>query len=95
MERIALRVLLAVLLVGVGWSVGQAQGSGPNFEIRIDAPEGRTNVECVRGCQLSWVERMVPENVKPEKTTFTYSCSNSANGRCGSGRIGGWIVKPQ
>jgi hypothetical protein len=35
---------------------------------------------------------MVPGTVEPpNETTFTYGCSNSANARCGSGRIGGWL----
>ena len=91
MARIMGRLLLAVVLIGMGWTIGRAQGSVPNFELRIDAPEGQTNIECVRGCQLAWIERMAPGTVAPNKTTFTYSCSNSPDGRCGSGRIGGWI----
>ena len=92
MTRIALRGLLVVTLVGIGWATGRAQGTATDFEIRIDAPEGKTNVECVSGCRLAWVERMVPGTVpKPEATTFWYGCSNGTNGRCQSGRIGGWI----
>ncbi len=93
MKRITARLLLAVGLIGFGWAVGRAQGSLPDFEIRIDAPEGRTNVECVRGCQLAWIERMVPGTVTPNLTTFTYSCSNSGTSRCASGRVGGWIKR--
>lgn len=93
MKRNAMRLLLAVGLIGMGWVAGRAQGSVPDFELRIDAPEGRTNVECVRGCQLAWVERMVPGTVTPNETTFTYTCSNSGTARCGSGRIGGWVKR--
>jgi hypothetical protein len=93
MKRAALRLLVAIALVAMGWTIGQAQGSDPSFELRIDAPIGRTNVECVRGCQLAWVERAVPGTVSPNKATFTYMCSNSPSGRCESGRIGGWITR--
>jgi hypothetical protein len=93
MIRIAAKLFVAAALVAGGWSVGRAQGTLHDFEIRIDAPEGKTTVECVKGCQLAWVERMVPGTVKPERTTFEYGCSNSPSGRCGSGRIGGWLVK--
>ena len=81
MKRITVRLLLAVGTVQV------------YFEIRSDAPEGRTNVECVRGCQLAWIERMVPGTVTPNQPTFTYSCSNSGTSRCASGRVGGWIKR--
>jgi hypothetical protein len=92
MARLAIRALLVVTLFGMGWAAGRAQGSVPDFEIRIDAPEGKTHVECVTGCRLAWVERMVPGTVpKPQPTTFSYECSNSRTGRCESGRIGGWI----
>jgi hypothetical protein len=93
MKRTASRLVVAAALIGIGWTVGRAQGSVPDFELRIDAPEGRTNVECVRGCQLAWVERMVPGTVTPDKTTFTYACGNSSGARCQSGRIGGWIAR--
>jgi hypothetical protein len=93
MARVALRGLLVAALIGVGWVAGRAQGTGPDFVIRIDAPEGKTNVECVSGCQLAWVERMVPESVTPNSTTFNYGCSNSPSARCSSGRVGGWIKK--
>ena len=93
MKRFTVRLLLAVGLLGLGWAAGRAQASVPDFEVVIDAPEGKTHIECVRGCQLAWVERMVPGTVTPNSATFWYGCSNSANGRCGSGRIGGWIKR--
>ena len=93
MNRTVIRWLGIVALVMGGWAIGRAQASVPDFELRIDAPEGKTRVECVRGCQLAWIERMVPGTVKPDKATFEYGCGNSAGGRCESGRVGGWIVK--
>ena len=94
MTRMALKLLLALGLVFGGWSIGRAQARMHDFEIVIDAPVGRTRVECVKGCQLAWIERMVPGTVTPEKTEFWYECGgNSPTQRCGSGRIGGWIVK--
>jgi hypothetical protein len=84
---------LITVLIGVGWIAGRAQGTGPDFVIRVDAPEGKTNIECVSGCQLAWIERMDPSSVKPTSNAFYYGCSNASAGRCGSGRIGGWIKK--
>jgi len=95
MTRITVRLLLAVGLIGMGWAVGRAQQPLPDFELVIDAPEGRTIIECVRGCEgLAWVERMVPGTVPvPTDKVFTYACGNSPNARCGSGRVGGWLER--
>ena len=93
MTRMLLRGVLVVGLLGAGWTVGRAPTTGPDFEIRINAPEGQTTVECVRGCQLAWVERMDPATVVPNQTTFSYGCGNSGDRRCSSGRVGGWIKK--
>lgn len=101
MTRITLRAILALGFIGIGWSIGRAaQHPLPDFELTIDAPQGQTTVVCVRGCQgLAWIDRMGPGTVEPPTTTeFWYRCSNSGNGRCQSGRIGGWLVhaaKPQ
>ena len=91
MKRLTIRVFLAGALVGAGWAAGRAQEPLPDFELVIDAPEGRTNIECVRGCQgLARVERSVPGTVPvPRTTTFWFACSNSASERCGSSRIAG------
>ena len=57
MTRIALRLLVAVALVAMGWSIRLAQDKfGPDaiFKLKIDAPTGSTTVRC-DGCQfLSW-----------------------------------------
>lgn len=89
------RLLLAIVLVGIGWTVARAQAPLPDFELVVDAPEGETTVDCVRGCQgLAWTERMVPGTVPPAtRTVFSYACRNAANARCGSGRIGGWLMR--
>lgn len=93
MGRVILKALLVIALVGAGWIAGRAQSAGPDFEIRVNAPEGETTVECVRGCQLAWVERMDPATVVPNQTFFTYKCGGSGGQRCNSGRVGGWIKR--
>jgi len=57
MTRIALRLLLAVALVAIGWSVGLVQSQTRGFfRLTIDSPAGSTTVRC-DGCQLmSWNE---------------------------------------
>jgi uncharacterized protein (TIGR03067 family) len=78
---------VAVTMLTLGWVAGRAQAPAPpDFELRINAPSGETRIECVRGCDLAWVERGNPDSRgRPE---FWYSCTAP---RCSSGRVGGWI----
>ena len=84
MNRLALALATAALVMG--WAVGRAQTSTPDFELIVNAPGGETVIECVRGCELMWVERGPNPNSMPT-AKFTYACGGS---RCSSGRIGGW-----
>jgi hypothetical protein len=91
MSRTIIRIALAAILIGIGWSAGRAQPSQPHFELVIKAPAGETTVECRRGCTLAWTER----GVNPASTpvpTFTFACGVAGDGRCTSGRIGGWTA---
>ena len=92
MIRASLRIATVAALVGIGWMAAKAQTSEPNFEIVVNAPSGETTIECVRGCELSWVERGLNPTAQTMKT-FTFKCSGSADGRCSSHKVGGW-VKP-
>jgi hypothetical protein len=87
MTRTALRLALAVGLLGTGWIAAKAQTQTPTFELWVDAPEGETKIECVRGCTLAWVERGIHSNAVPTPT-FKYGCSAQ---RCESGTVGGWV----
>ncbi len=91
MIRTSLRIATVAAFVGIGWMAGRAQTSEPNFEIIVNAPSGETTIQCVRGCELSWVERGLNPNAATMQT-FTFKC-NSPSGRCSSHRVGGW-VKP-
>lgn len=95
MARLFVRALVVVALVSAGWVAGRAQKAGSwDFEISVNAPAGDTTVTCVRGCSLAWVERSVSgDPTLSGSETFRYGC-RSATGRCQSGRVGGWIVKP-
>lgn len=87
MSRSTLRTLLvAITMLGIGWIVGHAQSSTPDFELSISAPSGQTTVECISGCELNWWERPNPNSARQAR--FTYSCTGQ---RCESGRIGGWL----
>ena len=65
------RSLHMLIFVGAallfGWVAGRAQTSTPDFEFIVNAPGGKTSVECVRGCDLKWVERVTSplDRVKP------------------------------
>ena len=51
MLRMVRRLALVVALVWLGWSVGRAQTTAPDFELMIDAPSS-VSIRCVRGCTL-------------------------------------------
>jgi hypothetical protein len=81
MRRLFL-VVLAIALVGVGWSAGRAQSAVADFEIAIEAPRGELKLRCHRGCD--WVT----EGTTPVPT-ITFPCETE---RCrgtfnGHGRI--------
>ena len=85
MRRVAVRTVMALLLVALGWAAGRAQTPQPDFELIVDAPSGQTNVVCKRGCELAWVER----GHQTATGQFTFACKGTE--RCSSYRIGGWI----
>jgi hypothetical protein len=90
MIRSSLRIAVAATLVGMGWMAAKAQTSQPNFEIVINAPEGETTIECVRGCGLAWIERGLNPNSRIMQT-FKFRCGGTSDGRCSSSTVGGWI----
>lgn len=87
------RIAIVVALLGIGWLAGRAQTSQPDFELVVDAPEGFTMIQCVRGCTLAFVERGVNPRSKP-MPTFKFACRGAADSRCSSRKVGGWIDKP-
>ena len=90
MRRALLRLVLAALLVTLGWAAGRAQSADPDFEIVVTGPAGAARVECRRGCALAWVERGVNPNALP-MPTFGFECTGQGVTTCSSGRIGGWL----
>lgn len=85
MRRIIFNALLAVAMIALGWTVGHAQRSAPDFELVVDAPNGSVKVECRRGCELVFGRSV--ESL-PQKT-FSYACTGTV--RCSSGVIAGWV----
>lgn len=91
MGRTAFRIALAMALVGTGWSIGKAQSNVADFEMKIDAPVGRTNIICTRGCDFK-IDVGSTAGLPTPNTNFTFACSNSSTGRCsatinGSGHV--------
>ena len=91
MRRTLLHIALLAVGIAFGFAVGKAQTTQPDFELVVTAPTGETKVECRRGCELVWVERVNP-TAKPSPT-FTFECSGTDVGRCSSARIGGWVKR--
>ena len=89
MKRNVGRLMLAAALIGACWTIGQAQATQPDFELMVTAPGGQTRIECLRGCNLAWVQRGLNPRATPSRT-FTFQCSAD---RCGSATVGGWIDK--
>ena len=89
MIRASIRLIAIAAFVSLGWVAGRAQPSEPTFELIVDAPVGETSIRCVRGCELSWVERGRAPQAQTMQT-FTFNCT-SPSGRCSSYRVGGWL----
>jgi hypothetical protein len=83
---IARRVLGALLLVGLGWTLGSAARPEPEFTIAVDAPAGQTRVECLSGCRLIGA-RDLPNSNAAQMKVYSYGCRGAA--RCGA-QIAGW-----
>ena len=82
---------LAFVLVGLGWAVGYAQRSEPEFMIAISAPVGETRVECVSGCELMGARDLGNPHAGRLKV-YTYRCSGPSVQRCGA-KIAGWLTR--
>ena len=98
MVSTALRIVMITALVGIGWMAAKAQNSEPDFEFIVNAPTGKTTIECVRGCELAWVQKGLSPNSTP-MPTFWFECGSGGSGgsttepRCSSFKVGGWIKR--
>src|SRR5690349_8173801 len=84
MTRAFVWLALAIGMVAVGWMSAKAQTSPPTFELRVDAPQGRTMIRCVRGCKLTWVESDSPNgkppsrlDMSPPQNSFEFACTGT------------------
>src|SRR5687767_1525738 len=91
MVRSLSQAAVGAALVGLGWGIGQAEFSAPDFSIRIDAPVGQTKIECVRGCNLQGSRDEGNPNNQPVPTYF-YQCSGKGIARCVA-TVNGWTSR--
>ena len=83
----AVQIVVVVIAVVLGWTLGRAQTTMPDFELVVDASGDFTTIECRRGCELAWIERGVNPRSRPTRT-FQFNCTG---GQCSSGAVGGWV----
>jgi hypothetical protein len=83
------QVVGALILLGLGWTVGYAQRPEPEFVIAIDAPVGETRVECMSGCTLMGARDLGNPNATQMKV-YDYGCSGAQ--RC-EAKVAGWLVQ--
>lgn len=87
----ARRFTWALLLIGLGWTVGAAARPEPDFMIAIEAPVGQTRIECLSGCRLVGA-RDLPNSRAMQMKVYSYECSGRDTQRCAA-RVAGWRVQ--
>jgi hypothetical protein len=88
--RMMLRGLIALALVAAGVGLGRAQGRSGDFEIRIEAPQGFTTLECVRGCTIVGARDVA---VREPKATYRFGCSTPNESVLCRATVHGFIVR--
>ena len=88
--RMILRGVVALALVAAGVGLGRAQGRSGDFEIRIEAPQGFTTLECVRGCTIVGARDLA---VRDPKTTYRFGCSAPTESTACPATVHGFIVR--
>lgn len=86
MRQTAIRTLLALALLALGWVAGRAQTAAPDFVLKIESPAGKTHVVCLRGCVLQSSRYASNSDSKPD---FWYECGPD---RCGA-EVNGWLKR--
>jgi hypothetical protein len=90
MKRLAIRAVIAAVLIGAGWTAAKAfQAPQADFELAVSSPTGTTTITCVRGCGLQFV-RYAPDR-SAAQPSFTYTCGGNG-GQCG-GSVHGWVLR--
>ena len=87
MKRRAIRGVIVVGLVALGWAAGRAQAPASDFTLKIEGPTGRTNIVCVRGCVLQFSR--YKEDPATATQSFWYECSGP---QC-EAEVNGWVKR--
>jgi hypothetical protein len=61
---------------------------GRRRDTHDSARDDEATIQCLPGCDLSWVQRGLNRNASATPA-FTFNCRGA--GRCGSRTVGGWI----
>ena len=95
MLRFAVRVLLAVAFLAVGWIAGQAQTQAPmpDFEISVVYPPGPITFTCVRGCSFAVSQERNGVTTHGRVGSFSSGCFGPNAGPTCEYRTGGWVFK--
>ena len=85
------RLGISVALIVLGWSVGRAQTTAPDFELVVTRHKGGgdVQVECKRGCSLGYASVGVA-SAKPAGKGVGFACKNEE--RCDV-PFAGWVQK--
>ena len=69
MDKRLIRIIVAIGLVVLGWSVGRAQtpAPAPDFELVVRGAPGDTEIECLKGCKLTYLDRSSFPNVRAQE----------------------------
>jgi hypothetical protein len=82
------RLSLAAALVVLGWTLGRAQTTTPDFSMAIDTPAGTTTVRCERGCRLQGGHDE-GNRLNTPMTEYRFRCTGSD--RCRA-TVNGWLA---
>jgi hypothetical protein len=85
------RLAAALALVALGWSLGRAQTTAPDFELIVSgAPATDVAVKCQRGCQLAYRESNGGFDQTKSRAAVGFACGNS--GPCDV-PFAGWVQR--
>ena len=82
MGKQLVRLMIAVALVVIGWSVGRAQTTAPDFELVVTKHDGGMDMQvaCKKGCTLGYINPQGVARKLVGRNDVGFACGNEA--RC-------------
>ncbi len=74
MKKRLFRFFVAVVLVGLGWTVGRAQTVAPDFELVVYGGQGDTEIVCRSGCTLAYRKDSGPVDSQSRRAKVGFAC---------------------